>query len=76
MTRAIVFCMNKEDELHVRGRLLQRAFSSVASPRRLQTLINGTMYFEKPNGLLKVYPDGTRHFIANSWYVDINPDEL
>lgn len=27
-------------------------------------------------GVLKVYPDGTKHFISNSWYVDINTDNL
>lgn len=31
---------------------------------------------ERPAGVLICYPDGTKRFISNNWYIDINTDSL
>lgn len=43
---------------------------------------NGTVYanvspkFDDPLGVRIYYRDGTHRYIANSWYVDIDTDQL
>jgi len=49
-------------------RLLSRAFGGV--------MRNGVLFLPCKNGMTKVYPDGTTHFISNSWYSDIDTDQL
>jgi hypothetical protein len=38
--------------------------------------IDSNIYYQVESGVRVHYPDGTKRFIANSWYVDIDTDQL
>jgi len=57
--------------------LIERAFRINGALERLTfQKSTGVVMFDVPNGVVRLYPDGTRHFIRDSWYSDINTDQL